>query len=339
MTYTVILQPSGHRYELDSGETVLDGALRHGLILPYGCRDGACGSCAGKLISGTIDYPGDAPSGLADIDRNTHALFCSAVATSDIVIEVREVVQSGDIQPHKFPCRVAKIDHLANDVIRLYLKLPSSERLQFLAGQYIDFLLRDGRRRAFSIANAPHNDEFIELHIRHVDGGEFTGFVFEQMKEKAIQRIEGPFGSFFLREDTDRPVVLMGGGTGFAPLKGIIEHALQLDVQRPMHLFWGVRTRADLYLPDLPPAWANDHDEFLYTPVLSEPEGNDWTGATGWVHESVAAAYPDLRGHDVYMSGPPPMIEAAKTLFFALGLPDDRLFYDSFEYAADSQKD
>jgi CDP-4-dehydro-6-deoxyglucose reductase len=223
-------------------------------------------------------------------------------------------------------------------VRRLWLRTPGNERLQFLAGQYLDFLLRGGRRRGFSLANAPHDDELLELHVRHVPDGHFTGYVFNDLKEGALLRFEGPLGSFFLREDSDRPILMMGGGTGFAPLKGIIEHAFHIGVQRPIHLYWGVRARRDLYLDALPRRWAEEHANFHYTPVLSDPEPDDhWDGRIGLVHNILLDDYPDLQAYDVYMSGPPGMIESAQRDFAAHGLDRARLYFDSFDYANDPQ--
>jgi CDP-4-dehydro-6-deoxyglucose reductase, E3 len=338
MSFKVRIASSGHEFSVEPGESVLDAALRQGLALPYGCRNGACGSCRGTVLTGSVAYEGGGPAALTAQEQATgQALFCRAIPQGDLTIEVREIGGAGAIAVKTLPCRVARMERLAPDVMRLYLKLPATERLQFLAGQYIDILLRDGRRRGFSIANPPHDDEFIELHIRHVPGGQFTGYVFNQMQEKALLRFEGPLGGFFLREDSERPIILMGGGTGFAPLKGMIEHAFHIGLERPMHLFWGVRAARDLYLHELPLRWAAEHARFQYTPALSEPLPEDtWRGATGFVHEAVLRAYRDLSGHQVYMSGPPLMIEAAKQAFRAHGLPDEQLFYDSFEFAADT---
>lgn len=339
MSYKVTIQPSNHEFSVESGESVLDAALRQGFAFPYGCRNGACGSCLGTLVTGEVEYPGQRPPALKEGDMAAgKALFCQARPTSDLTIEVREIGAAKDIVIKTLPCRVAKKELLAHDVMRLRLKLPMTERLQFLAGQYVDILLKDGRRRGFSLANAPHDDEYLELHVRRVEGGFFTGHVFDEMKEKALLRIEGPLGTFFLREDSDRPVILVGGGTGFAPLKGIVEHALHHGIERPMHLFWGVRSLRDLYLGELPEQWARDHANFHYTPVLSEPLAEDgWQAETGMVPEAVVRAYPDLSGFDLYMSGPPAMVEAAKALFEAHGLAADQLYYDSFEFASDVQ--
>ena len=336
MAFTVTIQSSGHSFTVEEEESVLDAALRQGVILPYGCRNGSCGSCMGSLASGSVSYSNGLPPALNEADTaQNKALFCQAHAECDLEIVVREVDAAKDIEVKTLPCRVEKLEHLAHDVIRIYLKLPATDRMQFLAGQYIDVLIKDHEPRAFSIANAPHDDEYVELHIRFVEGGLFTDRVFHDMREKAMLRIRGPLGTFFLREDSDRPAILIGGGTGFAPIKGILEHAFETGINNPMHLFRGVRAKRDLYLDDLPNTWAEQHNNFSYTPVLSEPmdEGN-WDGSTGFVTDEVIKAYPDLSGHDIYMSGPPVMVEAGYKLFMQHGLDASRFFSDAFEYAA-----
>jgi CDP-4-dehydro-6-deoxyglucose reductase len=336
MTYQVTIQPSGHTFTARQNESVLDAALRQGIILPYGCRNGACGSCLGAVLSGTVRYPGDPPPALAAVpDAEGKALFCQARAASDLVIGAREVEAVQDIEIRTMPCRVARLEQLAPDVIRIYLKIPAAQRLQFLAGQYVNILLKGHTPRAFSIANAPHTDEFIELHIRYVEGGYFTDQVFHQLREKALLRLQGPLGTFFLREDSDRPAILVGGGTGFAPLKGMLEHAFEIGLRQPLHLFWGVRARRDLYLDALPRHWTQVHENFRYTPVLSEPVPEDaWTGETGLVPDAVVKHYPDLTLFDIYASGPPVMVQGGHRLFLGHGLDESRFFSDSFEYAA-----
>ncbi len=340
MSYKITLRPSGHTFFAEAGENILEASLREVNIgLPYGCRNGACGACLGKVVEGRVTYPGAVPPGVSDRERaEGKALLCQAHPLSDLVIQSREVGAARDVEVKTLPCRVVGMQKLAPDVMRLYLKLPATERLQFLAGQYIDILLKEGRRRGFSLANAPHADECLELHVRHVPGGKFTTQVFESLKEKAILRFQGPLGSFFLREELVRPIIMMGGGTGFAPLKSMLEHAFHIDIKRPIHLYWGARTREDLYLHELVEGWMDKHPGFLYTPVLSEPKPEDkWQERSGWVHEAVLADYPDLSGHDVYMSGPPPMIRVARAAFASRGLPDEQLFFDSFEFSSDSR--
>ncbi|RLK48211.1 CDP-4-dehydro-6-deoxyglucose reductase [Alkalispirillum mobile] len=337
MSYKVLIERTGHEFTVEEGESILDAALHHGLILPYSCRGGSCGACMGKVISGEIDYPAGRPDGLSDTEEAVgQALFCQARPRSDLSIEVRELREAGDLTPRKMPTRVVRIEDLAHDVRRLWLKLPKTERLQYLAGQYVDVLLRDGRRRGFSLANPPHDDELLELHVRHVPGGEFTGYVFNELKEKALLRIEGPLGTFALDEESDRPVVMLAGGTGFAPIKAMVEHALYVGIRRPIHIYWGVRARRDLYLDGLPRRWASEHEHVHYVPVLSEPQPEDnWQGRIGLVHNILLADIPNLAGYDVYVAGPPGMISAAKRDLLAHGLPEARFFYDSFEYSND----
>lgn len=337
MSFQVNVVPSGHQFTTQTGESILDAAERQGIALPYGCRNGMCGSCAGTLLSGAVTYPAEMED-VGDGSPDNRCLTCKAVPSSDIRIQIHEVETAQEIEVRTLPCKVERMERLAHDVMRIYLKLPESQRLQFLAGQYLDFLLDDGRRRAFSIANAPHDDSLIELHIRHVPGGDFTDYVFEQMKVGSIQRIQAPLGSFFLRETSQRPLIFMAGGTGFAPLKGIIEHAFHIGLDRPMHLFWGVRAERDLYLASLPEAWAKNRRGMKFTPVLSEPESN-WSGAVGWVHDEVLRSYPDMSAYDLYMSGPPPMVFAARDAFQSAGLSEDRMYSDVFEWAMDSRKE
>ena len=331
MSFLTRTEPAGHAFTVEAGETLLAAAMRQAVGLPYGCRNGTCGSCAARLMTGQVDYPAGMTEGLAGKPEGS-CLTCQAVPLTDIVLQVAEVKCIAELEVRILPCRVERKELLSPDVMRLYLKLPEGQRLHFLAGQYLEFILRDGRRRAFSIANAPHDDATIELHIRHVPGGEFTDFVFSRLQERSILRIQAPLGTFTLREDSDRPLLLIGGGTGFAPLKGMIEHAFHKGFERPMHLYWGARTRRDLYLPELPLDWVRTHPNFSYTPVLSEP-GPDWTGRIGLVHTAVVVDYPDLSSFDVYLSGPPAMVEAARCAFAACGLGTGRLFYDTFEYA------
>lgn len=337
-TRNVIIQPSGHQFKVPPGETVLKAALAEGFNLPFGCRNGACGSCKGKILDGRVDYGHYAPAVFSEMEKTAgYALFCAAKPLTDLVIEVREIGANKDIVVKKLPCRVHKVDKVADDVAVLYLKLPANERLQFMAGQYIDFILKDGTRRSFSMANAPHDDEFMQLHVRHVPGGKFTGHVWDSMKEREILRLEGPLGNFYLREDSTKPIVFVASGTGFAPIKSILEYAFRKGIDRPMTLYWGCRKKADLYLLDLPQEWARDHSNFKFVPVLSEPSAAcEWSGRTGFVHRAVMEDFADLSDHQVYACGVPIMINAARGDFTAkCHLPLDEFFADSFTTAAD----
>jgi CDP-4-dehydro-6-deoxyglucose reductase len=338
MSFQVSIQPSGHQFNCKPEETILQGALNNGIGLPYGCRNGACGSCKGKVVSGTIDYGKYSTSALSEEDKaRGMALFCCARPQSEVVIEAREVGAIKDLQVKILPSRVQTIERVADDVVVISLKLPANERLQFLAGQYLEFLLKDGKRRSYSMANAPHDDQFVQLHIRHMPGGHFTDHVFGKMKERDILRFEGPLGSFFLREESSKPIVFLASGTGFAPIKAVIEHALYRESKRPMTLYWGGRRPQDVYMMDLCRRWQDTVPGFTFVPVISDalPEDN-WNGRTGFVHRAVVEDFPDLSGHQVYACGAPIVVESAKRDFAAqCGLPEDEFYADSFTTEAD----
>ncbi len=336
MAFTVTIRPSGHSFSVDADESVLTAALREGFNLPYGCRNGACGSCKGKLLAGRVDYGDYQETALSELERaQGFALFCCAKPQEDIEIECREVGAARDIPIRKMPCRVQRMERAAEDVMIVELRLPQNERLQYLAGQYLDMVMKDGQRRSFSMANPPHADEFLQLHIRNY-GGAFSKHVFERMKERDILRFEGPYGSFFLREESDKPIILVASGTGFAPIKAIIEHAFHIGLTRPMTLYWGGRRRTDVYLDALASQWAADHAGFRYVPVLSEPASEDaWNGRTGLVHLAVMADIADLSGYQVYACGNPLMVDAARKDFTTQrGLPGEEFFCDSFTPAS-----
>jgi len=334
--FKVIISGSGRSFTVRKGESVLAAALRQGVMLPYSCKNGTCGSCKGRIESGEVHYPFNPPLALERPEiAEGYTLLCQAEPLQDLTIDAREIEAVRDIPVRMLPARVIDKEPLTRNVMRLRLRLPRGQRLQFLAGQYIDILVQGGKRRAFSIASAPGLEDELELHIRHVEGGDFTGWVFDTLQVKDILRIEGPLGTFFVRNDApDRPMIMMGGGTGFAPLKSMIEDLLSHGDRRPIHLFWGARTLEDLYLDGLARSWAQEHPHIRYTAAVSE--GSAPQGAfKGLVHEAVLAAFPELAGHDVYMSGPPAMIDAAKAAFLAHGLPASRLYYDSFEFGLD----
>lgn len=342
MPFQVKIKPSNHTFIAEDEETVLTGALREGHILPYGCRNGACGACKGKIIEGSVDYGHPQPSMLTEFEKNAgYALFCQATPTSDLVIEAREISGVGELEVRRLPCRVQHMQIAAEDVMVLKLKLPANERLQFLAGQYVDILLRNGKRRSYSMANPPHDDEFVELHVRNMAQGAFTETVFGRMKEKDILRFEGPLGTFFLQEDSDKPMILVASGTGFAPIKSIIEHALHIGIERPITLYWGGRRPQDIYMSELASQWQRDHDQLTFIPVISDALPEDqWTGRSGLVHQAVMEDFPDMSGYQVYSCGAPVMVEAAHRDFTAnCGLPESEFFSDAFTPSVDPDPD
>lgn len=335
MPLKITIRSSSISFTAEQGETILAAALRHGINLPYGCRNGSCGSCKGLVLEGETEYVHQHLEGITREEaQDGYALFCQASPRTNIVIDTRVVNRLDDIPIRKLPCRVDRIDRLNHDVLRLFLKLPVTERLQFMAGQYIDIHMQNDQRRSFSLANAPHDDEFLELHVRYYNGGLFSEYAFHKLREKTLLRIEGPLGSFFLREDSDRPIILMAGGTGFAPVKSIIEHSVIKHINRPIHLYWGARTKSDLYMHELACTWKKSIQDFHYEPVLSDPPASEkWRGKTGLVHEAVLHDFADLSGHEVYACGPPPMVKAASDTFIKQGLPANCFYSDSFEIA------
>ncbi len=334
-THKIRIASSGKQFSARPGETVLAAALRQGIVLPYSCKNGTCASCKCKLVEGRIEYPYNPPTALEEDDFGSgHALSCQAVADTDLTIEAREIEQVADIPVRLLPARVEFMEKFTPEVMCIRLKLPQAARLQFLAGQYIDILQPGGKRRAFSIASAPSEPDFIELHIKHVDGGGFTGHVFSDMQIKDILRIEGPLGTFFIRRSSERPIIMVGGGTGFAPLKSMIEELIDSGDDRPVELYWGASTEPDLYASELIKRWAEKLPHFRFVPVLVEPDAH-WSGEHGFVHEAVVRHHPDLSPYDIYMSGPPAMIHAARHAFVDAGVPEERLFYDSFDFAPD----
>ena len=341
MTLQITIRPSGHTLACEPGETVLQAAMRADLMIPYGCRNGACGTCKGRVIEGSVDFGPHQPATLTDDEkRKGLALFCVAKPHTDVVIEVREVRRAGDIQIKRLPCRIESIVKPTHDVAIVKLKLPANERLQYLPGQYIDFLLKDGHRRSFSLATPPHSDELLELHIRHTPGGFFTDPLFTSYKGREILRFEGPLGTFYLREDTDKPAIFVAGGTGFAPIKAMIEHMLHHRIPREIVLYWGARAKRDLYMPDVPGQWQAGNPNFTFIPVLSEPTADDaWPGRTGFVHQAVLDDFRDLSGYQVYACGAPAMTDIAKQTFVAQkGLPEDEFYCDAFTPSVDPKR-
>ena len=284
MGFRVTLKPSGHTYEVPEGTSILHAGLSAGFSMPYSCKAGTCRTCRGKVVEGRVDFGLVHPSYLTDEHKAQGlALLCSAHPLSDLVIEVKELEGLDGIRPKIVPCRVMKLNKPAPDVAVISLRLPMNENMRYLAGQYVEFLLKDGKRRAYSIASAPSAEGVIdlELHVRHTPGGVFTDHVFGAMKERELLRFEGPLGTFYLREDSDKPIVFLASGTGFAPIKSICEYAFHKGIRRPMTLYWGGRTKRDLYMLDLPMQWAAEHPGFEFVPVLSDATPDcAWTGRT-----------------------------------------------------------
>ena len=342
MTFTVTLHPAERAFDVARDETILSAAIRAGVGLPYGCRDGACGSCKSKLREGRVLHGAHQPKALSPEEEAAGLILtCCATPQTDCVVEARMVVGAGEYPISKMPGRVLSIARPSADVAIVRVQLPATQPFRYRAGQYIEFILRDGARRSYSMANAPHTlaepGTGIELHLRHLPGGKFTDHVFGAMKEKEILRIEGPYGSFFLREDSAKPMILLASGTGFAPIKALLEHMKFKGIERAATLYWGGRRPEDLYMD----AWVREQQKEMpnlrYVPVVSNatPEDN-WNGRTGFVHRAVLEDFADLSGHQVYACGAPIVVDSARHDYVALaGLPDEEFFADAFTTEAD----
>jgi CDP-4-dehydro-6-deoxyglucose reductase, E3 len=342
MSYTVTVQPSSKQFTVEPNQFLLEAGIKQGVVLPYGCKNGACGSCKCKLISGEIEQGKHQPSALSAAEVQAGMMLtCCAMLKSDITIEAR-VIAAGDIPIKKMPCRVASLTKVAPDVMIVKLQLPAAEKLQYLAGQYVELLLKDGSRRAYSMGCAPHLADQVELHVRHLVGGKFTdplfGVTTPAIKEKDILRFEGPMGTFFLREDSDKPMILVASGTGFAPIKALVEQVQFKSITRPMTLYWGGRRPQDLYMDELCKQWAAEMPNFKYIPVISDALPEDgWTGRTGFVHKAAMQDFADMSSYQVYACGAPIVVDSAQKDFIAAcKLPDDEFYADSFTTAADA---
>lgn len=334
-SYTIKNLSSGHNFEVSGQETLLDSALRQGRLLPYGCRNGACGACKCLLVEGSVEHDAFLESALTDEEAaEGKILTCRAHPKSDLVVDVHEVERAEEIEIRTLRCKISKVERVAVDVIRLFLRLPEDDALEYIPGQFLEFLLPDGKTRAYSLASRPVRGQDLELHIRHVPGGLFSGQLLNSVKEGSLLRFRGPLGRFFFRQHSLRPILLIAGGTGFAPIKAIIEEMIALGCNRPISLYWGVRAKNNLYLRSVIEEWKAALPNLSFIPVLSEPEPEDeWNGATGLVHQTVLGDHADLSSFDIYVAGPPQLVESVESSFPAQGLDEERLFSDAFSYA------
>ena len=342
--HSVRIEPHGRTLRVTPGQPILQAALSAGLNLPHSCKSGHCGSCRARLLAGAIHYPDGPPLGITaeEVGRGD-ILLCQARADSDLTVRARLIASVADVEIKTLPCRIARLTPLAPDVMQLWLRLPAVERLRFHPGQYLDVLLENGRRRSFSIASPPHDSEALELHVRRVNGGGFSERLFGaaagvgSLGTGALLRIEGPIGQFSYREGLG-PVLMVAGGTGFAPLKSMLRHMLETGIRRDLHLYWGARHTQDVYEEALVLEWVRRHPQLKFTAVLSEASAAEAAHhRAGWVHEAVLADYPELARFEVYAAGPPAMIEAMRTHFPRHGLSTERLYFDSFDYAPDAR--
>jgi CDP-4-dehydro-6-deoxyglucose reductase len=332
----ISLSKSNRSFSVAPDQSLLDAALGASLNLPHSCKGGNCGSCRARLLQGEIDYPNGRPLGLSEAEAaEGFVLMCQARARSDLIIETYEITTPDLTLIKRLPARIERAQPLSHDVMALHLRLPVAEAFHFEAGQYIDIMLPGGRRRSFSIASPPHDSRLLELHVRRVDGGEFSSRLFGEDTHSALLTVEGPLGQFVYREGRAAPMLLVGGGTGIAPLLSILRHMIHIGIRRDMTVYWGVRSERDLYAHATLEALAGGAAQLRYVPVLSEPSP-DWQGRRGFVHEAVLEEVDDLQECDVYAAGPPAMIAAVRREFGQRGVAANRLFFDSFDYAPDT---
>ena len=330
--WQMTLHPGHHHVPVRGSETLLDAALRAQVAVPFECRSGGCGMCRATVLAGEVDAGIYQPGALPPQARaRGEVLLCCACALSDLEVELEPGAAARDAAIAIYEAQVERIERLAPDVMLLALRLPAGQRIAFEAGQYINILLDDGDRRSYSFTIASGSTDLVELHVRRMPGGKFTTRVFESLRTGDHLRFEGPLGTFILREPSERPLIFVAGATGFAPVKSLLEQAFRMGITRPLHFYWGVRKRRDLYLADLPQRWAAEHPNFKFVPVLSEPGPDDaWDGRTGLVHEAILADFPDLAGCAVYACGSVQMVETAKPAFMHQGLGEEYCFSDAF---------
>jgi CDP-4-dehydro-6-deoxyglucose reductase, E3 len=331
--FTVRLAHTEKSFLVAPEESILAASKRAGLALPYSCLSGRCGSCAARVVSGRWRYE-HPPTALSSAEHRDHALLCQAHAETDLELALSDLEAVAKQRVQQVSARLTQKLLIAPEVLALRLEpeQPLSDPTH-LAGQYLEFVLADGKRRPFSIANAPRADQSLELHVRKVAGGGFTQSLFEQSQLGDRFEIDLPHGTFVPRADSDRQLIFVAGGTGFAPIKALLEHFAEQNPARSAHLYWGARVASDFYRPEQIDIFKSQMPNLLYTGVLSE-QANAET-RYGNLHDVLLEDYPNLLGVDVYMSGPPAMISAARAAFLAAGLPEDRLYYDSFEFAPD----
>ena len=338
--YTITLLPSGHRFECPADALVLKAGLDAGLFMPYSCRSGVCNTCRGRIVEGEVDFGQTHPAYLSDADKaRGFAMLCQARPRSDLRIELHELEATDAMRAKAMPARVLKAELAAPDVMLVTLGLPANEPTVFRAGQYLEVELAGGARRCYSIANPPAAEGVrqLELHIRHLAGGLFTDHVFGRLKAREIWKIELPMGTFFLRDDSSKPIVMIASGTGFAPIKSVVEDSLRRGLRRPITLYWGGRVRRDLYIAELAQRWADEHPHIRFVPVLSDATpACEWSGRTGFVHRAVMNDFADLAGHQVYACGAPVVVESAQRDFTtACRLAPEDFFADAFITAAE----
>lgn len=340
MSFRVRLLPSGKEFSAEQTETVLEAALRSGVALKYNCNTGACGGCDGKVISGRVRAANHHDFVLSETQKALGVvLLCCTAAASDLELEVHEAGGVEDIPLQQIATRTERLERLQDDTMILHLRTPRSQSLRFLAGQHLSLAIEGVPTRSKSLASCPCNAMHLQFHIRRVPGDPFSDYVFTQLKPQQTVMIEGPLGSFTLDEASRRPIIFVAYETGFAPIKSIIEHALALELDQPLHLYWMTHQPGDHYLHNLCRSWLDALDNFKYTALSGEPSCGEssWEASTdpaiglrdmAAVGAAIVADYPDLAGYDVYLTAPDSSMAAMSSLLQRSGLPQAQLHMD-----------
>jgi CDP-4-dehydro-6-deoxyglucose reductase len=331
---SVTIAGSGETFKVAPGESVLAAALNANLNLAHDCKSGTCSTCRVKLVEGAISYR-EEPMGLLPEEAEAgFALACQALPVTDLVIEA-EVMPPLAAAPERREAVVCGLRRFSPDVTHLTLELPGLEAFTYLPGQHVSILLPDGRPRSFSMASAPKANRF-DLHIRRIPGGAFTEGRLPGLKAGERLDVELPLGSFFLRKEDFRPLLMVATGTGLAPIKSILESLMDEPDSPPALLYWGAREPGGLYLNDEIAGWRERMAEFDYRPVLSRA-GPDWQGRRGYVQDAVLAEVEDLSEYAIYLCGSPNMVASAKAAFIAAGASLNHIYADSFLFQHNRQ--
>jgi len=340
--HIITLLPFEKQFTCGEDETILAAALRQGIALRYGCKHGGCGTCKALIVEGEVDQPEASTFALMDFEREQGmALLCSAYPLGDIAIELSDYEESeleGGAPIGKFLAEVGTLEDLTHDIVDLKLGLIEPSRISFKAGQYVDVLVPGTTEtRSYSMANPPSRDSEVELIVKLMAGGLFSEYLRGQLKAGDRLTLEGPYGTFHLRDD-DRQALFIAGGSGMAPMLSLLRDMAEKRDCRPVTFFYGARTKRDLFHLDELSGFAKRLPGFRFVPALSEPApGDEWEGATGLITEVVAREVPDVHGMEAYLCGPSVMIDAAIAMLVRLGVKEHDIHFDKFVTKAETR--
>lgn len=320
MNYEIEIQPARVKYKASVDDTLLSAALANKFCLEHSCRSGECGLCSATIVSGTVKNE------FGDLVTEGNVLTCCSYPQSDITLLAKFLPELSDIECKTLPCKLVSKSLVNHDILILTLRFPPKTNFKYLAGQYID-LIYQGLRRSYSIANAQSSLEGLELHIRLIADGQFSQVLIRDCNENQLMRIEGPKGTFFVREATN-PIIFLAGGTGFAPVKAMMENLLHNKVNREIYIYWGM-AHSDGFYTKIADDWAREYSHISYVSVVSADD-KCWQGRRGFVHQVVLDDFSDLSKYHVYACGSPLMISSAKDAFISRGLNSEHFYADIF---------